>query len=164
MPWSPWPSVHPSCAGRSEVVLLPFLALRWSEPGMGGWLIASSPSNNLDASPPDLEGEGRRSPIWFLQVVASLSAGLGGWPGCLSCSDRDLELKQARGCCAAAIFCQFGGRSSTSGVEAISQPGHGSSKPALCEVMRSPRKAGGPWLRLIAGRGLPSLQVLVPQW
>jgi hypothetical protein len=63
---------------RSEVVLLPFLALRWSEPGMGGQLIATSPPNKLDASPPDLEGEGRRSPIRFLQVVVSLSVGLGG--------------------------------------------------------------------------------------
>jgi hypothetical protein len=80
-------------------------------------------------------------------------AGVGGWPGCLSCSDRDLELKQACGCCAAAIFCRFSGRFSISDVEAISQPGHGSSKPALCEVMRSPQKAGGPWLRLIVGRG-----------
>jgi hypothetical protein len=85
---------------------------------------------------------------------------VGGWLGCLSCSDRDLELNQARGCCAAAIFCRFGGRFSTSGVEAISQPGHGSSKPALCEVMRSPRKAGGPWLRLVVGRGLPSCRSL----
>jgi hypothetical protein len=102
---------------------------------MGGRLFTSSPPNKLDASPPDLEGKGRRSSIWFLQVVVSLSAcfdgegemeyclqgaGVGGWPGCLSCSDRDLELKQARGCYAAAIFCQFGGRSSTSGVEDIS--------------------------------------------
>jgi hypothetical protein len=100
------------------VVLLPFLALRRSEPSIGGRLIASSPPNKLDASPPDLEGECHCSPIRFLQVVVSLSAGLGGegemedclqgasvggCPGCMSCSDRDLELKQARGCCAAAI-------------------------------------------------------------
>jgi hypothetical protein len=37
-----------------------------------------------------------------------------------------------------AIYCRFGGKSSSSGVEAISQSGHGSSKPAHREVMRSP--------------------------
>jgi hypothetical protein len=96
-----------------------------------------------------LGGEGEKD--YCLQEVD-----VDGQPGCLAFPGRDLELSQANGFFAVAIYYRFGGRSSTSDVEAISQSGHGSSKPALREVMCSPWKASRPWLGLVVGRGLLS--------
>jgi hypothetical protein len=45
---------------------------------MGGQHLAWSSPNKLEASAPDMVADGRRSPFWFLQVLFSLSAGLGG--------------------------------------------------------------------------------------
>jgi hypothetical protein len=70
------------------------------------------------------------------------------------------ELIHAVGFFAVATYCRFGGRNSTSGVEAFARSGHGSSKPAHHEVICSPWRAGGPWLRLVVGRGLPSCRPL----
>jgi hypothetical protein len=58
--------VHPRYVGRSEVMLLPFLALWCSEAGMGGQHLASSSPNKLDASALILVADGRCSPFWFL--------------------------------------------------------------------------------------------------
>jgi hypothetical protein len=155
-------------------MLLP-LALRWSEAGMGGQHLASSSSNKLEASALDLMADGRRSPFWFLPVLFSLSVGLDGEGekefylqaagfagrlGSLTRSGRYLELFQADGCFAVAIHCRSGGRSSTSGAEAISLPGHGSSKPVHHEVIHSSWRSGGPCSRLVVGRGLPSCRPL----
>jgi hypothetical protein len=175
MPRRLWPSVHPSCAARSEVMLLP-LAHRWSEAGMGGQHLASSSPNKLEASAPDLVADGRRSPFWFCRYIIQ-SLGRPRWrgregvlpAGCWfrwtagkpnSFRQRDLELFQADGCFAIAIHCRSDGKSSTSGVEAITLPDHGSSKPVHHEVIRSPRRSGGPCPRLVVRRGLPSCRPL----
>jgi hypothetical protein len=52
--------------------------------------------------------------------------------------------------------CCYGGGNSTSKVEAMSQSGHGSSKPTLHKVMHSPWRVSGRWMRLVVGRGLLS--------
>jgi hypothetical protein len=70
------------------------------------------------------------------------------------------ELTHADGFSAIAIYCRLGGRISTSTMEAWSRSGHGSSRPIHHEVMRSPWRVGGPRLRLVAGRGLPSCRSL----
>jgi hypothetical protein len=57
---------------------------------------------------------------------------------------------------AAATSCCYGGGNSTSEVEAMSQSGHGSSKPTLHKVMHSPWRVSGPWMQLVIGRGLLS--------
>jgi hypothetical protein len=66
------------------------------------------------------------------------------------------ELIRADSIIAVAIYCRNGGGNSTSDEEALSRSSHGSSKPTHHEVMRSTWRLGGPWLRLIIGRGLPS--------
>jgi hypothetical protein len=68
----------------------------------------------------------------------------------------DTEHIHAVGIFAAAILCRKSGRSSTSNAEAWNRSGHGSSKSPHHEVIRSPWCVGGPWLRCVAGRGLPS--------
>jgi hypothetical protein len=52
-----------------------------------------------------------------------------------------------------AIFCRYGGASSTSSVEALLRSGHGCSSPLLYEVIRSPWRRGGPWLQIVLERG-----------
>jgi hypothetical protein len=93
-----------------------------------------------------------------------------GWSPALSCSKGDAwgilqvdELKHAVGFFVVAIYCRHGGSASTSGVEAFSRSGHGSSKPAHHEVICSPWRAGGPWLWLGRRKGAPELQALVPR-
>jgi hypothetical protein len=123
--------------------------------------------------------DGCRSPFWSLQVFFSLLAGLGGEGekefylqvagfagrlGSLIRSGGDQKLFQANGCFAVAIHCRSGGSNSTSGAEAITLPDHGSSKPVHHEVIRSPRRSGGPCPRVVVGRGAPELQALVPRW
>jgi hypothetical protein len=66
------------------------------------------------------------------------------------------ELIHAGGYSSVAIFCRHGGASSTSSGEAIFRSGRGCSIPLLHEVIRSPWRRGGPWLQIVAGRGLPS--------
>jgi hypothetical protein len=60
------------------------------------------------------------------------------------------------GSSAAAIYCRNGGESSTSGAKAWYRSSLGSSKPSRREVIRSPRRLGGPWLWRVVTRGLPS--------
>jgi hypothetical protein len=67
-----------------------------------------------------------------------------------------LELIHAAGCCAGAIICRQSGASSTSMMEALIRHRHGCSNPLRREVIRSPRRSGGLWWLLVAGRGLPS--------
>jgi hypothetical protein len=54
------------------------------------------------------------------------------------------ELIHGDGTIAIAIYCRNGGEISTFGAEALSRSGHGSSKPSLHEVMRSPWRLGRP--------------------
>jgi hypothetical protein len=66
------------------------------------------------------------------------------------------KLIHADGFCAAANLCRHGGEITTSSGEALLQSGHGCSNPLHHEVIRSPWRRGGPWLKTNAGRGLPS--------
>jgi hypothetical protein len=59
------------------------------------------------------------------------------------------------------IYYRNGDRNSTSGEEALSQSGHGSSKPIHHEVMHSPWRLGGPWPWLIVKRGLSRCRPLL---
>jgi hypothetical protein len=70
------------------------------------------------------------------------------------------ELIHVAGCCAAAI-CRRSGSASTSMSEALIRHRHGCSSPCRREVMRSPRRSGGPWWLLVVGRGLPSSRPLL---
>jgi hypothetical protein len=70
------------------------------------------------------------------------------------------ELKHAVDFFVVAIYCRHGGSTSTSVVEAFTRSGHGGSKPAHHEVICSPWRPSGPWLRLVVGRGLPSCRPL----
>jgi hypothetical protein len=110
-----------------------------------------------------------RSCLTVLLLLLPL-VGLGGgrrvWSPALSCSKGDAwgilqvaELKHAVGFFI-AIYYRHGDSSSTSGVEAFTRSGHGSSKPAHHVVICSPWRAGGPWLRLVVGRRLPSYRPL----
>jgi hypothetical protein len=62
------------------------------------------------------------------------------------------ELIHVDGRCATAI-CRRSGLSSTSSSEALIQHRHGCPNPNRREVMRSPRRSGGPWWPLVIGRG-----------
>jgi hypothetical protein len=68
----------------------------------------------------------------------------------------EVELIHADGNFAVAIYSRNGGVISTSGAEDWSRSRHGSSKSSHREVMCSPQRLGGPWVRHVVGRGLPS--------
>jgi hypothetical protein len=67
-----------------------------------------------------------------------------------------LELIHDRGKLASMILCRQGGAISTSSEEAWIRFRCGCSKSLSHEVMRSPWLRDGPWLRIVAGKGLPS--------
>jgi hypothetical protein len=149
------------------------LVLLWSEAGGWSHLALASPNMLEGSAAPILVAEGRRPPFWLLQVLLSLSAGLGGEGekeiylqaagfagrlGSLTGSGGDRELFQAIGWF--AVACRRNGRSSTSDAEAFTLLGHGSSKPVHREVICSPRRSGGPCPRIVVGRGLPSYRPL----
>jgi hypothetical protein len=71
------------------------------------------------------------------------------------------ELIHRAGCSATAILCQQGSMSSTFMMEALIRHRHGCSNPLRREVIRSPRRSGGPWWLLVVGRGLPSKRSLL---
>jgi hypothetical protein len=71
------------------------------------------------------------------------------------------ELIHVDGIISIVIYCRNGDGNSTSGEEALSHSGHGSSKPIHHKVMHSPWRLGGPWLRLIVKRGLSSYRPLI---
>jgi hypothetical protein len=66
------------------------------------------------------------------------------------------ELIHAAGYSADAILCRQGGASSTSTMEALLRHRHGCLNPLCREVIRSPRRSGGPWWLLVAGKRLLS--------
>jgi hypothetical protein len=94
-----------------------------------------------------LTGHGGKEGGMKLQATC----GSGGGRGNL-----EVELIHADGNFAVAIYRRNGGGISTSGAEDWSRSRHGSSKSSHREVMRSPRRLGGPWVRHVVGRGLPS--------
>jgi hypothetical protein len=105
--------------------------------------------------------------LLLLLPLVGRGGGRRGWSPALSYSKGDAwgilqvdELKHTVGFFVVVIYCRHGGSVSTSGVEAFTRSGHGSSKPAHHEVICSPWRAGGPWLRLVVGRGLPSCRSL----
>lgn len=55
MPMGSWLPMHPSCIRWLVVVALLFMALRWSEPKMGGEGFADYPMNKHEVNPPDQE-------------------------------------------------------------------------------------------------------------
>jgi hypothetical protein len=55
----------------------------------------------------------------------------------------DSELIHDGGLFSVAIFCRYGGASSTSSEEALLRSGHGCSSPLLYEVIRSPWRRWG---------------------
>jgi hypothetical protein len=63
------------------------------------------------------------------------------------------ELINVDGFDATANLCRHGGRNSTYRRKALLRSGHGCSRPIRHEVMCSPWRFGGPWLRFITGRG-----------
>jgi hypothetical protein len=104
-------------------------------------------------------------------VITFLSTGHGGMEEgrllAASYSDRGgggvLELIHVGGTLASMILCRHGGEISTSGMEALHRFYRGCSKPLCYEVIRSPWLGGGPPLRIIAERGAPEQQILVPR-
>jgi hypothetical protein len=60
-----------------------------------------------------------------------------------------------------SAYYRHGGGFSTSREEAMLRSGHGSSRPIHHEVMHSPWRIGGPWLRFIAERGLSGYRPLL---
>jgi hypothetical protein len=104
---------------------------------------------------------------WFLLLLFSLLPGHGGVEGgetpVISCTIRGgrgdpvrLELIHDRGKLASMILCRHGGAISTSSEEAWIRFRYGCSKSLSHEVMRSPWLRDGPWLRIVAGKGLLS--------
>jgi hypothetical protein len=65
-----------------------------------------------------------------------------------------LEHINADGFEATANLRRHRGENSTSMRETLLRSGHRCSRPIHHEVMRSPWRFGGPWLRFVAGRGL----------
>jgi hypothetical protein len=62
---------------------------------------------------------------------------------------------------AAANLCQNGSDITTSNGEAFLRPSRGCSNPLHHEVIHSPWRRGGLWLKIDAGRGLPSIWLLL---
>jgi hypothetical protein len=104
---------------------------------------------------------------WFLLLLSSLLPGRGGveWgeTPTTSCTIRGgsgdpvrLELIHDRGKLASTILCRQGSAISNSSEEAWIRFCCGCSKSLSHEVMRSPWLRDGPWLRIIAGKGLLS--------
>jgi hypothetical protein len=73
----------------------------------------------------------------------------------------DSELIYDGGLFSVTIFCRYGGAYSTSSAEALLRSGRGCLNPLLYEVIHSPWRRGGPWLLIVAGRGLPSSWSLI---
>jgi hypothetical protein len=108
-------------------------------------LLWSCGSEHQQPSPPGGHGGSKGGGSLFSRC--SRREGLG---------EADSELIHADGSSAAAILCRQGGASSTSTKEALLRHRHGCSNPICREVIRSPRRSGGPWWLLVAGKRLPS--------